>query len=112
MTLAFIPDRDFLCAVCHFDKSARSVVPRQIFAPIDEVERILQIIRTEPTRYWSQKTVSPEKKWCGMPKVQEPVGNEQQAKTRDDFETPPALNHWCTGRARATMETPKGRFIR
>src|SRR5262245_63712812 len=39
ITLAFIQDRDFLYVVCHFDKSARSVVPRQIFAPINEVER-------------------------------------------------------------------------
>src|SRR5215475_1632051 len=60
MTLAFIPDRDFLCAVCHFDKSARSVVPRQIFAPINEVERgslrqcwtkVLQVIQRIPSSF-------------------------------------------------------------
>src|SRR5262245_62058477 len=36
---AFIENRDFICRVCHFDKSTGSVTPRQIFVPIDEVNR-------------------------------------------------------------------------
>src|SRR5262245_55653110 len=38
IALAFVEDRDFICSVRHFYKSAGSVIPRQIFVPINEVE--------------------------------------------------------------------------
>ena len=59
ITLAFIQDRDLLYAVCRFDKSARSVVPRQIFVPVNEVEcgslrqswiKVPQIVERIPRR--------------------------------------------------------------
>src|SRR5215510_4906897 len=37
---------------------------------------------------------------------------QQQRYKQDKFRMWSALHHWCTGRARATMDTLKGRFIR
>src|SRR5262245_33110528 len=59
ITLAFIEYEDFICPVCHLDKSAVTVVPRKSFGRIDKIKcgssrqcriQLHQIIQCIPTR--------------------------------------------------------------
>jgi hypothetical protein len=46
-----------------------------------------------------------------VPEVQKPINDENEDEKRDDLEAAPALDHWLTGRANATIDTPKGMLI-
>src|SRR5215510_7136051 len=60
IALGFIERRDFVRRVCHFDKCAASVTPRQIFVTVHEVHcgslrqfwiKVPQIIESIPSRF-------------------------------------------------------------
>src|SRR5262245_66567534 len=53
------------------------------------LSQFLQIIRNRAYAVVEPKNSVTGKEVCGMPKVQEPVGDEQQTKKRDDFGTRP-----------------------
>src|SRR6185295_18586772 len=77
-----------------------------------EFDEFSQVTRERSSSMIEEKDGVALKEVARVAEVQEPVDDEKQRKKTDDCIATPAKAHGSTGLARATIDTPNGRFTR